>query len=685
MPQYNEEGELTRGAETLLEFKTLPGSTSSSILTTHLSTTICYKPNETLDRYIVTLNKLTTEKTFNAFTGINSGGDGISQFTTSQKFGEYHLYQPISLLGYEENLNLKVPDVDAIPVFLFYYAEEFDRIYDIDATINFVGEVVLEVGFFFLFGGAGTLRHLQHFRKLTKLRHLRPTLNAEGFPIALEFVASAGVTVNDSLIVFKAFSSATEVVSVSASILMSFFTFKEAQTNDSAEAEACRKIANVFMYMAIATGVGSGLSRAKANKIADDVLDNTSPSVLSQFPDDVIDILRDLRTKKTNLLLNFGTTLDSLGVTSPNILGTFYDALNNLPEIKDLFYRDFNELTDINLWNRLNNTDVLNRWQQMAELGITERRNLNILEDITRVNAIVRYYGEDVLKNVLEGLSFEKRWVFLVRRGDVDPSYFDKLKLNPVAINLHIASYRRPEGALYLMRDDQVFDFVVFNNNPVHTGLLIELQKPNVAWSDITSLYRQNADLISITNSEVLEISARYIDDLEQMGNTALAKSARRVFKQANKLYTKQCKVFNNADLIEDVDTSNINFISGKMEELNTDFFNNTLVPQNIKNKFHNTSDVLEQNAYKTFTDSAHDSVKNYFRSNDTEVKFINWFLNTQWHRGNKFDIELDSLLYACHSCQRYLAMLVENGKTINIKFNAHPDVTKLRDLRKLN
>ena len=448
MPKYNDDGILIDEAETFLEYKTLPGSPSTTVFSTHLSTDISYKPSETLDRYIVTLYEVTTEKTFNSLVGINGGGSGISQYATSRKFGEYHLYQPISLLGYEENLNLKVPDIDAIPIFLFYYAEEFDRIYDLDAAINFAGEVILEVALFFLFGGAGALRHLRHIRQLTKLKHLRVVDDA---------IQLVGITSNESVIVYKVFSSATEVVSVSASVIMSFFTFQGSLTDNSDEAEAYKKIANVFMYMAIATGVGSGLSRAKANRIADDVLDNTSPSALSQFPDDVIDVLNDLRSKKLNSILNFGNTLDNLGVTPPNVLGTFYNSLNGLSEIKDTFYRDFNTLKDINLWNRLNNTDILNRWQQMAELGIAERRNLNILEDVTRVNAIVRYYGEESLKSVLEGLHFEKRWVFLDNFGAQSDEWFSFLANNPTAINRW--SNLTGDGKLFAKKNPEIWLF----------------------------------------------------------------------------------------------------------------------------------------------------------------------------------------------------------------------------------
>ena len=116
---------------------------------------------------------------------------------------------------------------------------------------------------------------------------------------------------------------------------------------------------------------------------------------------------------------------------------------------------------------------------------------------------------------------------------------------------------------------------------------------------------------------------------------------------------------------------------------------NNSPASQSFKNRFQNIEDVNLQESFKWFSDSAYDGINNRPRSNDTEIKFIDWFLREKWNLGNKFDIELESILFACPSCQRRLIMLVEygrkNGKTINIKFYSHPKVFKLGDVKKYN
>jgi len=678
MPKYDAEGNITSGAETFLEFHTIAPDGTNSYTTTQVSTSIGYEAGKPLEKHIVTINK------YNETTYIRNisrrHGDPIHKVKKKEKFGEYHLYQPLSLLGYQPNLNLKVPNVDAIPAFLLYYSDEFDEIYDVDAAISFGIDVVVEIGLFFVFGGAGAIRHLKHIRQLTKFKHLK--IVGSGQSATLQLV---GVTANETMIAWKVLSGTTEVVSVTASVFMSFYTYKAAIEDDPAKNEVYQNIANVFMYMAIGTAVGSALSRVKATKVANDILENTPPSVINDFPDDVIDVLKSLKGRKLKAILNFGNKLENLGTSSTNLLGKFFASLDDLPELKDLFYRDFEKINDINIWNKLNDTNILSRWKQLAELNIAERVNLKILDDLDKVKAITRYYEKPSLRITLEGMTFERRWIYLSKRGIIDFIDLDLLALNPKGIDLHIAAFKRPNGASYLMTNYQVTRFIRYNNNPVLTSYLIELQKP-VDWNQITNLYRKRVKVLDISNSELKAFSNRFIDDLPK-GDSKAAKSARRIFKRANKLYMKSFKVSNSGTLIDDLDTSNINFISSKLDDVDKHLLgSNSPASQAFKNSFVNVKDPDLQKGYKWFSEAAYD-VKNRFRGNDTEIKFIDWFLSNQWHRGNKFDIELESVLFACESCQRHLKMLIEfgrkNGKTINIKFYSHPEVFSLGDVRK--
>lgn len=106
----------------------------------------------------------------------------------------------------------------------------------------------------------------------------------------------------------------------------------------------------------------------------------------------------------------------------------------------------------------------------------------------------------------------------------------------------------------------------------------------------------------------------------------------------------------------------------------------------NLRNRFINLSATQQRKAYEVFSDAAFDGLNLRPRTNDTEIKFMVWFITEQWSRGNKFTIELESVLYSCPSCQRHLMMLEEygrkNGKIIDIKFRSHPRANAIEDIK---
>jgi hypothetical protein len=74
-------------------------------------------------------------------------------------------------------------------------------------------------------------------------------------------------------------------------------------------------------------------------------------------------------------------------------------------------------------------------------------------------------------------------------------------------------------------------------------------------------------------------------------------------------------------------------------------------------------------------------------RFNDTELKYVFHFLENHWQQGNRFVIEMESTLYACSSCQRYMQALKKygatQGKTIKFKMKAHPDAKDMKLLKR--
>jgi len=75
-------------------------------------------------------------------------------------------------------------------------------------------------------------------------------------------------------------------------------------------------------------------------------------------------------------------------------------------------------------------------------------------------------------------------------------------------------------------------------------------------------------------------------------------------------------------------------------------------------------------------------------RINDTEVKFLFNFFENHYNKGNKFVIEIESTLYTCTSCQKYLQVAQElaesQGKILEIKFIAHKKAKTMEALKDL-
>ena len=70
----------------------------------------------------------------------------------------------------------------------------------------------------------------------------------------------------------------------------------------------------------------------------------------------------------------------------------------------------------------------------------------------------------------------------------------------------------------------------------------------------------------------------------------------------------------------------------------------------------------------------------------DTEVQFLYHFFENHYHKGNRFVIEIESGLYTCTSCQKYLQAAQKFAKTedkiLEINFIAHPDAIGSEEAR---
>ena len=557
---------------------------------------------------------------------------------------------------------MSIPDTEAIPAFLFFYADDFDRIRDLDAALNFGLEVALEVALFFLFGGAGAIRHLKYVRHLSKLKYIRETATG------LELV---GISANEAVIVWRATQASLEVISVTAAVMSSLYNYKAQTTTDPDKAAFYKKVCNVFMFMALGTGIGSGLARGKAIKIADDILDNTTPSTLNSMDADVLDVLQKLRNRKLNSITNFATdTLQNLNLDNSNVIYNFFNSLPADNILKDLFYQDFKDLIKkADFANFLNDTDILSRWQQMTDLKIAERVNRDILSSLSKTNAIVRYYSNASLRNVIEKLTFEKRWRFLDKYGSIEElniERFDKLSLQTKKLDLLVESLSSiKRGQIDYLDGDDILKIIDSDLSDVSIDFL-RIKNKNILAELIVNFSRD------INNVEI------DLNILEDMFNgeaytfiNNLSPKQKKLFQSVNRLEVNIKSYINNV-LVNNVDEV---YVAGWRKYINDIFGNN--IPSIVKEPtFVSDFNNFKQKALFKLNDS---------RVDDTEIKFIFNFLENHWNSGDKFVVQIKSTYYSCKSCQGYLLYLKklasDYGKTIEITIESNIDAIDFKTL----
>lgn len=320
-PEYNPDGVLINGSDPVFEFESTSngGSTSNSI---------SYKPESELQKEVIVINKIENKGASYVDTGTYIyENDDIKII----EYGKYHLYQPIVVSRYKADLELEVPDGDPIPAFLFFYAEEFDRLKDIDAAISFATEVLVEVGLFFATGGLGAFRHLRHLKSITKLRHLS-IVNGQ---------IQWGIATTEKVLFWRGLESGAEIVSVTAGVLTSLFNYQATTTNDPEIQKLKQKLSNFFLILTLCSAGKAIVSRSRGVKSADDVFNKaneiTGNGATHNIPDDVWDVIVTISSKvevKVTQIIN-------------QLVDDFPELANRLTQIKNGNLRLAYELSEI--------------------------------------------------------------------------------------------------------------------------------------------------------------------------------------------------------------------------------------------------------------------------------------------------------------------------------------------------
>ncbi|WP_125723567.1 hypothetical protein [Flavobacterium ustbae] len=492
------------------------------------------------------------------------------------------------------------------------------------------------------------------------------------------------VVASDVVLSWKAISGVVNAFEFSAINAIALNNYVIHTTNDSITKEIAEK-ANTYLMWAT---IGSLFAKPYIQtKVIDSAFELNG--VVKQFNDDGISIYNPGMTssqisefdqalvvvKKVAGDRELGVnsvihTLTEQGSEYENFLQKF-NQIESEAE-KYAFYLDYGTLKDSKIRQLLNanNSKAFDNWRFFYSNNvIVDRKHIEILTDQTYINDLFRYYNEGSLRKIIEPSSFNVRLKFIRKFGKLDPIAFDNLIQTPNGvILLHESPSLRSMPDL--LTSDDVVEFLKTGPTKNDIGVRIETQRLN--WSTSMKMYQENISFKGMSIQELSDFHSIFKDDFR------FDKEKLDTYLNSNRARIK-IKCYNNSELVEP--TIEEFYISGTHETFIKLFKD---IPDEIVEKFIQTSNT---EGYDAFAKNAFD-FHGRARSNDTEVKFLYNFFQNHFHKGNKFVIEIESTLYTCTSCQKYLQAAQNyaktEGKILEIQFIAHPKADNSVEVFKL-
>lgn len=566
-----------------------------------------------------------------------------------EEMGNFHMYHPISLIGIQPDLEVILPEASYYPAFIFQYVEEFEDLKEFDAAVSLGIAITIELALAYFTGGLSSLKYLNYLKNASRIYQ------------ALTNSALAG----EQILIWTALEGATNALAISGSILYSYNNYLIQLSHDPSEIEKLEKLNIILFWLIIAQATASVTFRYKAINAADEFL-NTFPSGV--IHPDVENLLVTLRTQKATSILSIRQKLIDLGFEE-NIIVTKFDDF--AADVKIAFWDDFNKLSKEE-WGLINKSNALENWKYLYDKKITDRKFINILISNTKVNAIARFYEYPPLSNFLESLSPLQRWRFLEKHGKIEQDILIQLIENPKGIILlDQASFTLTTAPDYLSVLD-VKNILQTNSSKETIGVTIERQRLN--WDTAIKSYEKE---IIFEEMSVAQLRDFYTSFSDAFYGLDPKQKQLKLFQNSNRIRaTTSCYIDNQL-----VETFSEWYMSGGIDNYEM-IMRNT--PLNFRNRFIPVSDIDKFNAFVT---KALD-IDGKGRFNDTELKYLFNFFENHYSKGNRFVIEIESTLYTCTSCQKFLqaAKIYANSenKILEIKFIAHRDAIRMDNVKNM-
>lgn len=366
-----------------------------------------------------------------------------------EEFGLFHLYQPITLIGYKPNLDLTlvIPQRATIPAFLFHFAEEYKKIAEFDAVVSLSIDLTVNILLAYFGGGTSLLKNLNYLR-YTKL----------GAAIIGE-----GVNATEAIVIWRNAEKTAELLTLSVAQLMAVNHYLTTTTTDELERKYLLRIQQLFLVLLILSIGGALYTRARASEEATRILIDIELLATSAHgvPEPVLQILRALKGDVDLTISDFLVELRSIDAQFPigNILLKYEFEFDEVTQFR--FWLDFRKLEGPS-WVRFGaSDDYLTNWLTLRNNGIAEANILDFIAKQPLVNNIVKYSNGSLgLKSALNALKYDTKVNFLERFPITDTVSFNEFLNNPKLIKSwgrYFEDQLMDEGFNLLNNGEQIF------------------------------------------------------------------------------------------------------------------------------------------------------------------------------------------------------------------------------------
>lgn len=580
-------------------------------------------------------------------------------------YGEFHLYHPLSLVNYTANLDLKIPRTTVIPAFLFYFAEEYDRLAEFDANISLIIDVTVEALFFYFSGGVSQLADLQYLRSFTDVGK-----------------ALRGVLPQTRLIeVWRGVEGASNVVNLVASQLLSINEYLTKRETDTEKVKYQKKVHTFFLTVLMSSSVFNVFASQKCSAMASKLLDDIEnvEEVIHGISDEVVQLLKRIKGGVASSVGRFETKMTT--VFDSNVENFVKKSYDEFSEAKKLVFKNQFENASFEIWEQLNNYGQSNRvmknWSDLIDLNIYEAKDIGLLLKQQRVNGYLRFYKEDELRIILQRYTSEQRAAFFDSCGSVrqvDDEAFGLLLVNPkMRIDFLYNSRYIEATAKDRLVVNEVVAILKSTLHEDHIGVLS--YKSYLSWAETILNYRKKIKNIDIGLEDLINLNNRLTDFFSSQRKL-------RLFMEKNRLFT-ETEIYKKGVFVRKEKEF---FLSGNKEAVEEVFRRSggeMVYPENLVEP--NYEDFINFNL------KAIDS-EGVSRGFDTELKYIFNFVKKHLQDGDHFKIKMESTLYTCTSCQKYLQALQlyvnSQNKTLEIVYLSNKEyktMSKIKLLLKKN